>query len=123
NDKNMTDTLKYNFGMNIEENRKATFVDWPFDDADNCNCTAEMMAAAGFYHCPTDRDPDVARCFVCFKELEGWEPEDNPWEEHKRHSPNCVFLLKRNKDQKETTVEEFLDTEVKRQINRVNGIF
>lgn len=36
------------------------------------------MAEAGFFHSPKDRDPDIARCFVCFKELEGWEPEDNP---------------------------------------------
>ena len=38
-----------------------------------------QMAEAGFFHAPSDRDPDIARCFVCFKELEGWEPEDNPW--------------------------------------------
>ena len=36
------------------------------------------MAEAGFFHSPNDRDADIARCFVCFKELEGWEPEDNP---------------------------------------------
>ena len=39
------------------------------------------MAEAGFYHSSNDRDPDIARCFVCFKELEGWEPDDNPWYE------------------------------------------
>lgn len=39
------------------------------------------MAEAGFYHSSNDRDPDIARCFVCFKELEGWEPNDNPWYE------------------------------------------
>ena len=38
-----------------------------------------QMAQAGFYHCPTDNEPDVAICFVCQKELDGWEPEDDPW--------------------------------------------
>ena len=37
------------------------------------------MAEAGFYSCATDISPDSARCYVCFKELEGWEAHDNPW--------------------------------------------
>lgn len=37
-----------------------------------------QMAEAGFFHSSNDRDPDIVRCFVCFKEFEGWEPEDNP---------------------------------------------
>lgn len=36
------------------------------------------MAEAGFFRSSTDRDADITRCFVCFKELEGWEPEDSP---------------------------------------------
>ena len=45
-----------------------------------CVCVSTcQMADAGFYHCPTDREPDVVRCYVCFKELEGWEPQDDPW--------------------------------------------
>ena len=39
------------------------------------------MAEAGFFHSANDRDADIARCFVCYKELEGWEPDDNPWYE------------------------------------------
>ncbi|EPY86773.1 hypothetical protein CB1_000299010 [Camelus ferus] len=37
-----------------------------------------QMAAAGFIHCPTENEPDLAQCFFCFKELEGWEPDDDP---------------------------------------------
>jgi hypothetical protein len=36
------ESLKYDFNMNREENRKATFVDWPFNDVD-CNCTSEKV--------------------------------------------------------------------------------
>ena len=39
----------------------------------------KQMAAAGFYHDPSNLSPDSVRCFVCQKELEGWEPEDDPW--------------------------------------------
>ena len=47
------------------------------------------MAAAGFYLVST---PDSVRCFVCLKELDGWEPEDDPIEEHRNHSKKCPFL-------------------------------
>ena len=40
-----------------------------------------QMAVAGFYHCPTKYEPDLAKCYVCLKELDGWEPTDNPWYE------------------------------------------
>ncbi|KAF2985519.1 hypothetical protein EK904_009017 [Melospiza melodia maxima] len=50
------------------------------------------MAAAGFVHCPSENSPDVAQCFYCLKELEGWEPDDDPLEEHKKHSAACGFL-------------------------------
>lgn len=39
---------------------------------------ALQMADAGFIHCPTENEPDLAQCFFCFKELEGWEPDDDP---------------------------------------------
>lgn len=38
-----------------------------------------QMAMAGFVHCPSENEPDVACCFYCLKELEGWEPDDIPW--------------------------------------------
>lgn len=30
-------------------------------------------------------------CFLCEKSLDGWEATDDPWIEHKKHSPNCQF--------------------------------
>ncbi|CAH3174183.1 unnamed protein product [Porites evermanni] len=113
--------LNYDFSMNQLQNRLATFKDWPFTEETGSSCTAEKMAEAGFFHSPNDRDADIARCFVCFKELEGWEPEDNPMEEHKSHSPKCEFLLL-NKKEADWTVEDFLELETKRQINRMHKI-
>ena len=66
------------FSLNLEANRKATFTSWPFDSED-CSCTSKQLAEAGFFHVPSDKEPDLVRCYVCLKELEGWEPEDDPW--------------------------------------------
>ncbi|KAM9319908.1 baculoviral IAP repeat-containing protein 5.1-like [Gastrophryne carolinensis] len=72
------------------EKRLSSFTDWPFTE--NCKCTPENMAKAGFVHCPTENEPDVACCFFCLKELEGWEPDDDPWAEHSKRSATCGFL-------------------------------
>ncbi|KAM4678873.1 baculoviral IAP repeat-containing protein 5-like [Amazona ochrocephala] len=85
--------------------RVATFRNWPF--MEGCACTPERMAAAGFVHCPSENGPDVVQCFFCFKELEGWEPDDDPLEEHKKHSPRCAFISLQ-KDLDKLTLQEFL---------------
>ncbi|MEQ2303028.1 hypothetical protein AMECASPLE_012560 [Ameca splendens] len=65
-----------NIKMYFFENRLKTFEGWPFQE--DCVCTPENMARAGFVHTPSENSPDVATCFFCLKELEGWEPEDDP---------------------------------------------
>uniref|UniRef100_A0A8C8E4W7 Survivin n=1 Tax=Otus sunia TaxID=257818 RepID=A0A8C8E4W7_9STRI len=92
----------------------ATFRNWPFTEG--CACTPERMAAAGFVHCPSENGPDVAQCFFCFKELEGWEPDDDPLEEHKKHSAGCAFLSLQ-KDPTNLTLQEFLKLDKERMKN------
>lgn len=41
-------------------------------------CMPPQMAKMGFVHCPSENSPDTACCFICLKELEGWEPQDDP---------------------------------------------
>ncbi|XP_025252381.1 baculoviral IAP repeat-containing protein 5-like isoform X1 [Theropithecus gelada] len=60
----------------LKDHRISTFKNWPF--LEGCACTLERMAEAGFIHCPTENKPDLAQCFFFFKELEGWEPDDDP---------------------------------------------
>ncbi|KAJ7984670.1 hypothetical protein DPEC_G00357160, partial [Dallia pectoralis] len=91
--------------MYFYENRLQTYVGWPFEEG--CACTPENMAKAGFIHTPTENSPDIAMCFFCLKELEGWEPEDVPEKEHKSHSPSCHFISLK-KSVNELTVEDFL---------------
>ncbi|KAJ7315912.1 hypothetical protein JRQ81_002074 [Phrynocephalus forsythii] len=102
------------FEVFLKERRVATFAHWPF--VSDCSCTPDRMAEAGFIHCPAENAPDVAQCFVCLKELEGWEPDDDPLEEHRKHSPNCVFLTLQ-KDVADLTVQEFLRLSKERMIN------
>lgn len=58
------------------------------------------MAEAGFYWCGTALESDTASCFLCGKVLDGWESTDDPWSEHKKHSPQCAFVkLGRKEDE------------------------
>lgn len=50
------------------------------------------MAEAGFYWCGSTREPDIVACFICGKILDGWEPQDDPWTEHRQHAPQCAFV-------------------------------
>ncbi|XP_071520203.1 baculoviral IAP repeat-containing protein 5 isoform X2 [Panulirus ornatus] len=74
------------------------------------------MAAAGFYFIGNKREPDLVKCFVCLKELDGWEKEDNPWEEHKNHAPYCQFI-QLNKPENEIKLQEMHVLELHRLIN------
>ncbi|NWS94479.1 BIRC5 protein, partial [Mionectes macconnelli] len=96
--------------------RAATFRNWPFTEG--CACTPERMAAAGFVHCPSENSPDVAQCFFCLKELEGWEPDDDPLEEHKKHSAGCGFLSLQ-KEPANLTLQEFLKLDKMRIIKAI----
>ncbi|XP_046888817.1 baculoviral IAP repeat-containing protein 5a [Hypomesus transpacificus] len=98
--------------MYFYENRLKTYVGWPFDE--DCTCTPENMAKSGFIHTPSENSPDTAKCFFCLKELEGWEPDDDPEEEHRSHSSNCNFIALK-KSVNDLTVEEFLKLQKERQ--------
>lgn len=55
------------------------------------NCL--QLAAAGFYKCNTAKDgSDECVCFYCGKTLGDWDAEDDPFKEHKDHSPKCQFI-------------------------------
>ncbi|XP_070769393.1 E3 ubiquitin-protein ligase XIAP [Enoplosus armatus] len=50
----------------------------------------ERLARAGFY---STGNGDRVLCFRCGGGLKGWQPEEDPWEEHAKHYPGCSFLL------------------------------
>jgi hypothetical protein len=37
---------------------------------------------------------DIVRCFCCDLGLAEWDPSDDPWREHARHSHNAGFGIR-----------------------------
>ncbi|EAA12739.3 AGAP008420-PA, partial [Anopheles gambiae str. PEST] len=74
----------------LQEDREKSFKHWPFSD--DKQCSIQKMAEAGFYWHGTETEIDIAACFVCGKELDGWEESDDPWSEHRKHAPQCPFV-------------------------------
>jgi len=84
--------------------RLATFSNWPFTE--ECVCTPERMATAGFYCCGGENEPDLVRCYFCRKELDGWEPEDDPWKKHISHAKGTCAYVNLGKKPKDLTVND-----------------
>ncbi|XP_076061202.1 baculoviral IAP repeat containing deterin [Oratosquilla oratoria] len=74
-----------------------------------------QMAEAGFHFIGNKREPDLVCCYVCFKELDGWEEGDNPWEEHKSHASYCPFIKLAKED--ELSVQDSFELEMHRNKN------
>lgn len=66
------------------------------------------MAEAGFYFTGSRSEPDSAMCFFCDKALDGWEEDDDPWNEHINHSKTCDFANLRKRES-QLTIDEYLD--------------
>lgn len=66
-----------------------------------------QMAEAGFYWSGTSAEPDSAACFMCGKVLDNWECDDDPWQEHRKHAPQCMFASL-GRPQAQLTGSEFI---------------
>uniref|UniRef100_H3B1U1 RING-type E3 ubiquitin transferase n=1 Tax=Latimeria chalumnae TaxID=7897 RepID=H3B1U1_LATCH len=74
--------------MKREDNRLKTFQSWPRDSP----VSAAELAKAGFFFLgPSDR----VQCFCCRGILTEWVLGDRPLQEHRKHFPNCEFVLGR----------------------------
>ncbi|GFS25394.1 baculoviral IAP repeat-containing protein 6, partial [Elysia marginata] len=76
--------------MYSEAARRETFVNWPHMNYKWA--LPEPMAQAGFFHHPNLHGDDRAMCFTCNVCLVCWEPTDEPWSEHERHSQLCPYI-------------------------------
>uniref|UniRef100_A0A8C5Q918 E3 ubiquitin-protein ligase XIAP n=1 Tax=Leptobrachium leishanense TaxID=445787 RepID=A0A8C5Q918_9ANUR len=72
-----------------EEKRLQTFHNWP----NYVRITPKELAAAGLFYAGND---DQVKCFCCGGKLMNWEPSDKAWTEHRKHFPDCFFVLGRN---------------------------
>ncbi|CAJ0561801.1 unnamed protein product, partial [Mesorhabditis spiculigera] len=86
--------------MLVASNRKLTFKEFQYDN-ENSKCTSLKLAEAGFYHAgATD-----ATCPFCLKTM-SFDPEDDPWAEHKAHCPRCPFVVVNERDEGKWTVRQ-----------------
>ncbi|KAK2839367.1 hypothetical protein FQN49_006210 [Arthroderma sp. PD_2] len=76
----------------IADARRATFFSWPHDGKRGWVCKTEKMVEAGWYFCPNEESDDLVSCPYCKLSLDGWEPKDNPFDEHHRRSSDCSFF-------------------------------
>ncbi|TID16541.1 hypothetical protein E6O75_ATG11659 [Venturia nashicola] len=51
------------------------------------------LARAGFFYKPTGDSDDNCMCFVCQRQLDGWEAGDDPIAEHLKHAPDCGWAI------------------------------
>lgn len=99
--------LEPSVGQVWEMKRIQSLNKWPM-----AKPSAKEMAEAGFY-CPNpEKYPGTVKCFSCFIELDGWEPTDKPWEEHKKRAfalnPPCEFI-RIGKKESEHSVKDYLN--------------
>ncbi|KAJ5834126.1 hypothetical protein N7447_000152 [Penicillium robsamsonii] len=81
-------------GDRITQARLSTFgTAWPHDGKKGWVCQSEKMVEGGWYFCPTDESNDLASCVYCKLSLDGWEPKDDPFDEHHRRSSDCSFFV------------------------------
>lgn len=66
--------------------RISTFAQWPM----SLKVRPRPLADAGFFY--TGRS-DRTTCFCCGVGVWQWLDDDDPWQEHARHSPACEYLL------------------------------
>ncbi|KAI1208428.1 uncharacterized protein F4807DRAFT_152028 [Annulohypoxylon truncatum] len=80
-------------GTEMTEARKATFAGrWPHDGKRGWKCKTKQLVDAGWKYTPTVDSDDMVSCTYCSLALDGWEPKDDPYEEHYRRSPGCQFF-------------------------------
>ncbi|KAI1760068.1 hypothetical protein GGR53DRAFT_511144 [Hypoxylon sp. FL1150] len=77
----------------MAEARKATFAGrWPHEGKRGWKCKTKQLVESGWKYTPTGESNDMATCTYCSLALDGWEPKDNPWDEHHKRSPDCQFF-------------------------------
>ncbi|EME46491.1 hypothetical protein DOTSEDRAFT_169130 [Dothistroma septosporum NZE10] len=77
--------------------RTATFSTgdgWTHEGKKGWKCKASKMVEAGWCWDPAaeGEEGDGVTCFYCNLSLDGWEPKDDPFQEHKRRAPECRFF-------------------------------
>ncbi|KAF4554463.1 Bir1-like protein [Elsinoe fawcettii] len=65
---------------------------WPYEKKRGWKPKAKKLAEAGWSMDPSLRAEDGTICFYCQVSLDGWEPKDDPIEEHRKRQQDCIFF-------------------------------
>ncbi|KAK9452208.1 uncharacterized protein V1518DRAFT_54915 [Limtongia smithiae] len=76
---------------------------WPHDGKRGWMPTSQNVSQAGFFYSPSIPGDDIAACMYCGMVLDGWEPKDNPIEEHRRRCESCYFFTRTHEVAPKTT--------------------
>lgn len=82
------DEIKYP-DFKLMNQRLKTFETWPV----GIKQRPQELAEAGFFY---SGQSDLTICFACGLKICKWEPTDNCWVEHKKHTPTLCSFLKLN---------------------------
>jgi hypothetical protein len=69
----------------------------------------EDLALAGFYYLPYEGADDNVCCYLCEKNMGGWEETDDPLKEHLRGNKACAWAVLRDLLVRSKNGEEFGD--------------
>jgi len=81
-------TASFQRSVKVASKRKAR---WPHDLP-----VPEDLALAGFYYAPYINSEDNVCCYLCSKNMGGWEETDNPLKEHLRGNKECAWAINRD---------------------------
>lgn len=86
---NVTDSIAFQQASNkmflYYEDRLSSFLTWPRQ----ISPTKADLTSAGLYY---TGQSDLVKCFMCNVELCQWNCTDTAMKEHRKWSPQCVFL-------------------------------
>jgi len=90
-----TENMEDPTSEHMVEARRTTFesIGWPHEEKRGWTCKTQKMVEAGWHFAPTTECEDYVSCVYCKLSLDGWEPKDNPFDEHYRRSPECPFFV------------------------------
>ncbi|GAU96116.1 hypothetical protein RvY_07605 [Ramazzottius varieornatus] len=95
-----------------------TTMKWKASLCKSKTCNPEKMAEIGWFCTGTDS----AKCYACFKDLEGWVAKDNPKKEHEDHCPNCPLVVLGIDPRAELTIRQQLQLNTKIEFYRLRLI-
>ncbi|CAD6196097.1 unnamed protein product [Caenorhabditis auriculariae] len=95
------------FKFLFQKERLKTYNRFIFDKKPGARCTSAKLAEAGFRFTGSKKEPSLAQCCFCEKEMH-FEIEDDPWQEHIDHTKNCPFVKLNKLDENEWTLQDAL---------------